>query len=120
MIIFVKEIMTSGMPRKCICCGEESGSYADFCTFINAQKMFPGANEKLELISRVAAVLNEYSDSGKYGIVARAYLSHGVLTVGFTDHLGEWDPVLNFLLSEISALSLEQIHSDIKAEFGLE
>lgn len=75
--------------------------------------------ENLDAFSKIISVLAKYPETDTCGIVARAYLGYGVVTVGFTDHLGTWDPAINFLISEIVDLPLEEIQRIVEAEFEI-
>jgi hypothetical protein len=73
--------------------------------------------ETLDALSKIISILAKYPETDTCGIVARAYLGYGVVTIGFTDHLGDWDPAINFLISEVMDLPLEEIQKIVEIEF---
>jgi hypothetical protein len=62
--------------------------------------------------------LTRYPGDGSVGIYARAYPSLSLLSIGFTDHLGQWDPIVNLTFSELMDLSDDEILSEIREKIG--
>ncbi|MCX6762136.1 MAG: hypothetical protein NTY33_04860 [Candidatus Moranbacteria bacterium] len=67
---------------------------------------------------RALDFLVRYPQSGKVGICARAYPRLALLTVGFTDHMGQWDPLVSFSFQELIRKTDDQILEEIRAVVG--
>ena len=70
------------------------------------------------LVSRLIDLLAKYPQTGRVGFYARAYPDYGLLTVGFTEPTGEWDPVINFHFLELITASDEELFAEITEKFG--
>lgn len=123
MIIFVKEVIgENGRIKKEICFGSthverlETFDHALFAASIGVQRVAEPDNTDLEVVDKIISILETYPEGKLCSVSSRAYPKQGVITIGFTDHLGKWDPLLTCINAEIRVMSMEEIVSEVEGE----
>lgn len=122
-MVLVKQIVMGGMPVNHVVLNGEARNCRDFKLLINTRLMFceDDTDSFLQLAYKIISVLEKYPQRRDGGIEARFYFKQELLSVGFSDHLGNWEPsAVNRYLSQIAPRNLGELLQELEAEIANE